>query len=162
MIFGIVHGAEMSACIAQKKGGDQMSEQLMEYFNKQPRLGILSTADKNGKVDSGYFGSPRMIDEKTIFMGLGKNRTFANLQENPRACFLIMEPGSKLPEWKGVRVYLKMIDCQTSGEKLDNVKSRIAEAAGENAAKMIHAAITFEIEEIRPLADFGQGWESSI
>ena len=29
-----------------------MSEQLMEYFNKQPRLGTLSTADKNGKVDS--------------------------------------------------------------------------------------------------------------
>jgi hypothetical protein len=139
-----------------------MSKQLMEYFNKQPRLGILSTADENGKINSGYFGSPRMIDEKTIFMGLGKNRTFANLQENPHACFLIMEPGSKLPEWKGVRVYLKMIDCQTSGEKLDNVKSRTAEAAGENAAKMIYAAITFEIEEIRPLADFGQGWEKSI
>ncbi len=139
-----------------------MSKELMEYFNKQPRLGILSTADKNGKVDSGYFGSPRMIDEKTIFMGLGKNRTFANLQVNTLACFLIMEPGSKLPELKGVRVYLKMIDCQTSGEKLDTVKSRIAEAAGENAAKIIHAAITFEIEEIRPLADFGQGWEKSI
>jgi hypothetical protein len=139
-----------------------MSKELMEYVNKQPRLGILSTADKNGKVDSGYFGSPRMIDEKTIFMGLGKNRTFANLQENPRACFLIMEPGKKLPEWKGVRVYLKMIDCQTSGEKLDTIKGRIAETGGENAAKMIHAAITFEIEEIRPLADFGQGWEKSI
>lgn len=139
-----------------------MSKQLMEYFNKQPRLGILSTADKNGKVDSGYFGSPRMTDEKTVVMGLGKNRTFTNLQENPNACFLIMEPGSKLPEWKGVRVYLKMIDCQTSGEKLDTIKGRIAEAAGENAAKMIHAAITFEIEETRPLADFGQGWEKSI
>ena len=139
-----------------------MSKELMEYVNKQPRLGILSTADKNGKVDAGYFGSPRMIDEKTIFMGLGKNRTLANLQENPRACFLIMEPGKKLPEWKGVRVYLKMIDCQTSGEKLDTIRARIAEAGGESAAKMIHAAITFEIEETRPLADFGQGWEKSI
>jgi len=122
----------------------------------------LSTADKNGKVNSGYFGSPRMIDEKTIFLGLGKNRTLANLQENPHACFLIMEPGDKLPEWKGVRLYLKMTDCQTSGEKLDTMKGRIAEPAGEGAAKMIHAAITFEIREIRPLADFGQGWEKSI
>jgi len=103
-----------------------------------------------------------MIDEKTIFLGLGKNRTLANLQENPHACFLIMEPGDKLPEWKGVRLYLKMTDCQTSGEKLDTMKGRIAEAAGEGAAKMIHAAITFEIREIRPLADFGQGWEKSI
>jgi len=73
-----------------------------------------------------------------------------------------MEPGSTLPEWKGIRVYLKMVDCQTSGEKLDAVKDRIAAEAGENASKMIHAAITFEVEEIRPLADFGQGWAKSV
>ena len=34
-----------------------MSAKLMEYFNKMPRLGTLSTAGKNGKVDVAYFGS---------------------------------------------------------------------------------------------------------
>ena len=34
-----------------------------------------------------------MLDEKTIFMGCGKNRTFSYLQENPNAVFAIMEPG---------------------------------------------------------------------
>ena len=53
----------------------KMSAKLMEYFNKQPRLGTLSTADKAGNVNVAYFGSPRMVDEKTVFMGLGKNRT---------------------------------------------------------------------------------------
>jgi len=52
-----------------------MSQELIQYFNKQPRLGTLSTADKNGKVNVAYFGSPTMIDEKTIVMGLGKNRS---------------------------------------------------------------------------------------
>ena len=139
-----------------------MSEKLMEYFNKQPRLGTLSTADKEGKVNAAYFGSPSMIDEKTILMGLGKNRTLGNLQENPHAVFLIMEPGKTVTEWKGVRIYLKMTECQTSGEKIDQVRAAIAEKAGENAAKMIHAGVTFEVQEIRPLADFGQGWEKSI
>jgi len=139
-----------------------MSEKLMEYFNKMPRLGTLSTANKAGKVDVAYFGSARMIDEKTIFIGCGKNRTFANLQENPNAVFMIMEPGKSPPEWKGVRLYLKMTDCQTSGKKLDVLKAQITEKAGEAAAKMMHAAITFEIEELRPFADFGQGWEKSI
>ena len=139
-----------------------MSTKLLEYFNKQPRLGTLSTADKAGNVNVAYFGSPRMIDERTVFMGLGKNRTFANLQENPDAVYMIMEPGDSLPEWKGVRVYLVMTECQTSGEKLDQIKRVIAEKAGERAAKMIHAAVTFDIKEIRPLADFGQGWEKSI
>lgn len=139
-----------------------MSTQLIDYFNKMPRLGTLSTANKAGKVNVAYFGSPRMIDEKTIFMGCGKNRTFANLQENPNAVFMIMEPGKSPPEWKGVRLYLRMTACETSGEKLDRLKTQIAEKAGEAAAKRMHAAITFQIEELRPVADFGQGWEKSI
>jgi len=139
-----------------------MSNELMKYFNKQPRLGTLSTADKAGKVNSAYFGSPRMVDEKTIFMGLGNNRTFANLQENPSAVFMVMEPGETITEWKGVRIYVRMTECRTSGEKLDDLKAGIAKAAGEGAAKMMHAAVTFDFREIRPLADFGQGWEKSI
>ena len=139
-----------------------MSTKLMDYFNKQPRLGTLSTSGKDGKVNVAYFGSPRMVDEKTVFMGLGKNRTFMNLQENPHAVFMIMEPGKTISEWKGVRVYLKMKECQTSGEKLDQLKAQIAKVAGEAAAKIIYAALIFEVIEIRPLADFGQGWEKSI
>jgi len=139
-----------------------MSERLIEYFNKQPRLGTLSTSDKTGKVNSAYFGSPRMVDEKTVFMGLGNNRTFANLQDNPHAMFMVMEAGNTIMDWKGVRLYVAMTECQTSGEKLDDMRATIAKHAGESASKMIHAAVTFEIQEIRPLADFGQGWEKSI
>ncbi|AFM23608.1 pyridoxamine 5'-phosphate oxidase family protein [Desulfomonile tiedjei] len=140
-----------------------MSKELMEYFNKQPRMATLSTADSKGNVDSAYFGSPRMIDEKTIVMGSGTNRTLANLRENPKAVFLIMEPGKTIAEWKGVRIYVTMKDCATSGQQLDQMRAAIAERVGpEVANKMIHAAITFEIDNIRPLADFGQSWEKSI
>jgi hypothetical protein len=139
-----------------------MSTKLMDYFNKQPRLGTLSTSGKDGKVNVAYFGSPRMVDEKTVIMGIGKNRTFANLQENPHAVFMIMEPGKVISEWKGVRVYLKMKEYRTSGETLDQIKTQIAQRAGEAAAKIIYAAVIFEVNEIRPFADFGQGWEKSI
>ncbi len=140
-----------------------MSTELMQYFNtKQAKLGTLSTANKAGKVDVAHFGSPRMIDDNTIVMGISQNRTFADLQENPNAVFMIMDPGETPPEWHGVRIYLMMTDCQTSGETLDKIRSEITKAAGEDAAKMIHAAVIFEIQEIRPVADFGQGWESSI
>ncbi len=139
-----------------------MNEKLMEYFNKQPRLGTLSTADKDGKVNVAYFGSPHMTDPKTVFMGLGNNRTLANLKENPYAAYMIMEPGKSLPEWKGVRLYLKATGIETEGNKLEQIRAAIAEKAGPNAAKIIQAAVTFEVLEIRPLADFGQGWEKSI
>jgi hypothetical protein len=103
-----------------------------------------------------------MIDEKTIFMGLGNNRTFANLQDNPQAMFMVMEPGESIADWKGVRLYVTMTECQTEGQKLDDMRATIAQHGGESAGKMIHAAVSFEIQEVRPLADFGQGWEKSI
>ncbi|MEN6631686.1 MAG: pyridoxamine 5'-phosphate oxidase family protein [Candidatus Polarisedimenticolia bacterium] len=139
-----------------------MSTRLMEYFNKRPRLGCLATANAKGEVDVAYFGSPQMIDEKRIVMGLGDNRTLRNLRENPHAAFMIMEPGASMPEWHGVRLYVTMIACEASGGSLDMIRAAVARGAGERAAKSIQAAATFEIGEIRPLADFGQGWEKSI
>ena len=139
-----------------------MASKLMDYFNKQPRLGVLSTANKEGKIDAAVFGSPMMIDEKTVVMGLGNNRTFAYLQDNPNAVFTIMEQGATLADWKGLRVYLKMKEYATSGEVLETYRKQIANVAGEAAAAMIHASVTFEVTEGRPLIDMGQGWEQSI
>ena len=139
-----------------------MSAKLMEYFNKTPRIGMLSTANKKGQVNTACFGSPWMIDEKTVVMSVRNARTFANLQENPNAVFMIIEPGKTSREWKGVRVYLKMTGYETSGEKLEATRKAIAQRLGEESAKAMHAVITLEIQEIRPLSDVGQGWENSI
>ena len=139
-----------------------MFENLINYFNRQPRIGTLSTASKDGQVDAACFGSPMMVDEKTVVMAVRKNRTFANLQENPNAVFMIMEPGKTGPEWKGVRVYLKMSAIETSGAKLDTMRARLAKILGEEQAKTFHAAVTFEIQNVRPIVDLGQGWEKSI
>ena len=153
-----------------------MPANLMDYFNKEPRIGVLSTSSKDGKVDSAVFGSPHMIDEKTVLLATAQNRTFANLMENPNAVYMIMEqrsdspreenvnmePGSFAMDWKGIRVYMKMKEYMTSGQMLEMIRNQAANFVGEEAAKMIYAAVTFEIYEIRPLVDYGQGWENSI
>jgi hypothetical protein len=140
-----------------------MSQKLVEYFNKQPRLGTLSTVNKAGEVNVAYIGSAVMTDPKSVTMGLGNNRTLKNLQENPNAVYMVMEPGKKLPEWKGVRVYMKMTECHTSGKKLEEKRAEIGQKVGaETANKMIQAAVIFEVTEIRPMVDLGQTWEKSI
>jgi hypothetical protein len=88
---------------------------LIDYFNRQPRLGVISTSDKDGRVDSAVYGSPQMIDEKTVQVAFARGRTFANLQENPHAVYMIMEPGEGLLDWNGVRVYLRMQKFAASG-----------------------------------------------
>jgi hypothetical protein len=141
---------------------DVMATKLMEYFNKMPRIATMSTADKEGRVNAAYFGSPRMAGDKTVVMTLRNSRTFANLQENPHAVIVIMEAGENASDWKGVRVYMKMIDCRTSGEKLETLRTQVKERAGDDAGELVHAAVVFEVYEVRPLVDIGQGWKESI
>ena len=62
---------------------------LMEIFNKRPRIGTLSTVNGAGEPNVAVFGSPQMIDENTVVMGIGENRSFRNLKETPRAVFIV-------------------------------------------------------------------------
>ncbi|MDZ7699042.1 MAG: pyridoxamine 5'-phosphate oxidase family protein [Deltaproteobacteria bacterium] len=130
-------------------------QKLMEIFNKQPRIGSLSTANARGEVNVAVFGSPQMIDENTVVMGIGENRSFRNLRENPKAAFIVMEPGETVMDWKGARVYLEALDIETGGGFYDQVKENIEKVAGKQAAQMIHAAIRFKITEVRPIVDMG-------
>ena len=42
------------------------------------------------------------------------------------------------------------------------IRSQTAKFVGEEAAKMLYAAVTSDINEVRPIVDRGQGWEKSI
>jgi len=128
-------------------------KQLMEMFNKFPRIGSLSTANKQGDVNVAVFGSPRMIDEDTVVMGIGENRSFRNLERNPKAVFMFVEPGETVMDWKGARVYLEAVEMQTGGRFYEEIKQGIAKAAGRQAADMIHAAIRFKITGVRAIVD---------
>lgn len=123
---------------------------------------MISTSSRDGRVDSAVYGSPQMIDEKTVIVALARGRTFANLQENPHALYMIMEPGADLLDWRGIRVYLRMQEYADSGPNLEGYKREAAKIIGEQAAGMIAVLATFKVEEVRPLIDFGQGWEKGI
>jgi hypothetical protein len=130
-------------------------QELMGLFNKMPRIGTLSTANNQGDVNVAVFGSPQMIDENTVVMGIGDNRSFRNLQENPKAVFIVVEPGETVMDWKGARVYLEALDIETGGGFFDLIRGNIEQAGGKQAAEMIYAAIRFKITEVRPIVDMG-------
>jgi hypothetical protein len=78
----------------------------------------------------------RLCEYTAAFAGISfdSGRTFANIEEEPHAVFLIMEPGAGILDWKGIRVYLKMQEYADSGPKLENYKSQMAKIVGEHAA----------------------------
>ena len=128
-------------------------KQVMEMFNRKTRIGALATADKDGNVNAAVFGSPRMIDEETVIMAIGDNRSYKYLQENPRASFIVIEPGDAPMQWKGIRLYLELDSFERYGELLDSFRENIRKMAGDQSADAIVAALRFKITEIRPLVD---------
>ena len=56
---------------------------MAEYFNKQPRISVISTSSKDGKVDSAVYGSPQMIDEKTVIVALSQMISLASCRKEP-------------------------------------------------------------------------------
>jgi hypothetical protein len=126
-------------------------KELMEAFNRRPRIGSLATADSKGDVNAAVFGSPQMLDENTVVMGIGRNRSLANLEDNPKAVFIFMEPAQSALEWKGARVYLDVESIEKEGPLFDRIKAQIRKVAGDRSADAMHAALRFKIREIRPL-----------
>ena len=126
-------------------------KQVMEMFNRETRIGILASANKSGDVNAAVFGSPRMIDENTVIMAIGDNRSFQYLQENPKASFIVVEPGDSPTEWKGVRIYLEVDTYERYGEVLDSFRENIRKVAGKRSADAIKAAIRFKVVDVRPL-----------
>lgn len=127
--------------------------ELMEFFKKPHLIGSLSTSDKKGNLNAGLFGSLRMVDEDTIVMGCGENRSLANMRENPKSVFLFFEPGSNPMEWKGARVYMDVVKIEGEGALFDRLVEQIRAAAGDQAASGIAAAVTFRVVDVRPIID---------
>jgi hypothetical protein len=137
-----------------KRRNTMERKEVMELFNKRPRISALSTANNKGDVNVAAFGSPRMIDENTVVMGIGNSRSLQYLKENPRAAFIIMEPpGETNKDWKGIRVYLEVTGIESEGSLLDQIKQGVGKMAGKAAADNLQAAIRFNITEVRPLRD---------
>jgi len=65
----------------------EITKGIFEIVNKPGRVGVLATTNKAGQPNVAYFGSPKLMDDGTLVMGLGGNRSLANLEENPQAVF---------------------------------------------------------------------------
>ena len=126
-------------------------KQVMEMFNRKTRIGPLATADTSGAVNAAVFGSPRMIDEDTVVMAIGDNRSYQYLQSNPNAAFIVIEPGDAPMTWKGARLYLEVDAMDRYGELVDSFRENIRRLAGDQSANAIVAAIRFKVTDVRPL-----------
>jgi hypothetical protein len=121
---------------------------LSDYFDSVKGLGVLSTADASGKVNSAVYARPHVVDEQTIAFIMADRLSHANLQSNPHAAYLFKEEG---PKYIGKRLYLTRIREEKDSPMIDQIRrKKYPEVEGkyEGVAKFL---VFFRVDRVLPL-----------
>ena len=94
---------------------------LKEYFEKSKGIGILSTADSEGKVDAAVYSRPHFMEDGTMAFVMRDRLSHANLQSNPHALYLFKEDG---PGYKGKRLFITKAREEKNTDLLESLRRR--------------------------------------
>lgn len=125
--------------------------QLKDYFSQAKGVGVLSTADKTGKVDAAIYAKPHVMSDGTIAFIMRDRLTYHNLKENPHASYLFIEA---VIGYKGIRLFLKKVKEETDAELIQKMTRRSL-SPEEDEAKGPKFLVCFDIEKILNLIGDG-------
>ncbi len=117
--------------------------QLQEYFESASGVGVMSTADSGGKVDSAIYARPHVLADGTIAFIMRDRLTHHNLLENPYATYLFIEAERG---YKGLRLFLKKIREDQDLELIGQMTRRCL-SPEEDQAKGPKFLVYFKIEK---------------
>jgi hypothetical protein len=124
---------------------------LKEYFESQHGIGILSTADAEGRVDAAVYSRPHVFDDGTVAFVMRDRLTHHNVSQNAHAAYLFLEEGSRLG---GVRLFLRKLK-EAADHDLIAAMTRRHLTAEEDLAKGPKFLVTFAVEKVLPLIGAG-------
>jgi hypothetical protein len=119
---------------------------LKEYFENAKGLGVLSTADSNGRVNTAIYSRPHMMENGTLAFIMRDRLTHANIQSNPHAAYLFREDG---PGYKGKRLYLTRIREEKDSDLIAALSRR--QYLSDQDRRESKFLVFFKLEKERPL-----------
>ncbi len=115
---------------------------LKEYFEKADGVGVFSTSDKAGVVNSAIYGRPRVEDDGRLVFVMLDRRTRANLCKNPHAIYLFKEDAG----YVGKRLYIIRLSETDDPEIVQRYRRGKPIPDGEKVF-----VAYFELTDVRPL-----------
>jgi len=94
---------------------------LKDYFENTKGLGVLSTADNYGKVNSAIYSRPHVMEDGSLAFIMRDRLTHRNSESNPNAVYLFREDG---PGYNGKRLYLTKIRVEQDSNLIDSLSRR--------------------------------------
>ncbi len=125
---------------------------LGEYFENLKGIGVLATADDQGRVDVAVYARPHVMDRDTIAFIMPDRLTHHNLQSNNHAAYLFMEEGRG---YKGIRLFLTKVREEEDSELLRSIRRRkyASEKGEEEGSRFL---VFFKVEKVLPLIGAGK------
>jgi hypothetical protein len=134
----------------KKATGEKMK--LNEYFENSKGVGILSTADIDGKVNAAIYGRPHFMEEDIVAFIAADRLTHTNLQTNPSAVYLFKEQNS----YEGKRLYLIKIREEKDSPLIDEIRRRKYNNADVKDKTESRFLVYFKIDKVLPLIGDGK------
>ena len=123
--------------------------QLQQYFEDTKGIGVLATADADGKVDAAVYARPHFMEDGTLAFIMRDRLTHNNLQANPHATYLFVEDGSG---YKGVRLFMSKLREEQDSALLAKLKRRKYED-DDQVSKFL---VFFRLDQQLPLVGDGK------
>jgi hypothetical protein len=117
---------------------------LDEYFEHTKGLGVLSTADAEGKVDAAIYARPHFMEDGSLAFIMRDRLSHHNLQSNPHAIYLFKEEG---PGYGGKRLFLTKLREEQDTALLKSLRRRKS-AYGNGEDRFL---VFFALEKELPL-----------
>jgi hypothetical protein len=117
---------------------------LDDYFDQKKGVGVLSTADSEGKVDAAIYARPHFMEDGTMAFVMRDRLSHHNLQSNPHATYLFKEEGSG---YKGKRLFMSKLKEEQNTELLESLR-RKKDVYGNGADRFL---VFFKLDKELPL-----------
>jgi hypothetical protein len=95
--------------------------ELKDYFESTKGVGVMATADADGKVDAAIYARPHFMEDGSLAFIMRDRLTHHNLQSNTHATFLFIEDGIG---YKGKRLFLTKLREEQDSELLYSLRRR--------------------------------------
>ena len=122
---------------------------LKDYFENAQGLGVLATADSEGKVDVAIYSRPHVMDSETVAFIMRDRLTHHNLQSNPHAAYLFKEAGE---QYVGKRIFLTKIREEQDTDLAYKLRRRKYPDDKQEPLFLVF----FRIDQILPLIGSGE------
>ena len=127
--------------------------ELKNYFESTKGMGVLSTADSEGRVNAAVYARPQILEDGTLAWIMRDRLSHHNLQSNPKAAYLFRDEGAG---YKGLRLHLTKVHEESGTPRVKELCRRCRIDDNPDAVRFM---VVFTIDKQLPLIGAGEAPE---